>query len=216
MKKNAGCLSSSAFETISFVNHFDVVYLLQHTSLTVFKSTSNPFSQPRLWFKPQQLPCLPRMLLLLPGKMAGMLLSHAHERSWRLFMLSGLGKGPGTWTRVPQLLEDCSGHRGVCCSEVPLALRLTARRHSLSKPKALLGKGLALLNVSGRCLCFLMKTTRFAERFPNGLCLKVSWKKEARDLLLMPPDECSLSGFGIKNGAFILPVTSPLRFYAFL
>jgi len=37
-----------------------------------------------------------------------------------------------------------------------------------------------------------------------------------RDLLLMPTDECSLSGFGIKNGEFILSVTSALRFYAFL
>lgn len=51
-------LSVSAFENISFVNHFDVVYLLQHRILTVLKSTSDQFSQSRLWFKPQKLPCL--------------------------------------------------------------------------------------------------------------------------------------------------------------
>lgn len=51
-------LSISTFENISFVNHFDVVYLVQHKTPTVLKSTSNQFSQSRLWLKPQKLPCL--------------------------------------------------------------------------------------------------------------------------------------------------------------
>lgn len=74
-------LSIFAFENISFVNCFDVVYLLQHRALTVLKSTSNQFSQSRLWFKPQELPCLRMIQLLLLGKMVWIVLSHAHERS---------------------------------------------------------------------------------------------------------------------------------------
>lgn len=62
-------------------------------------------------------------------------------------MLSGLGKGPGTWTRMPQLLEECLGHQDVCYSKVHSALLLTARHHNLSEPKALLWKGLAVINV---------------------------------------------------------------------
>ena len=55
---------------------------------------------------------------------------------------------------MPQLLEDCPGHQDVRYSEVPSALRLTVRHHNLSEPKALLRKGLAVINVSTKSCDF--------------------------------------------------------------
>lgn len=120
--------------------------------------------------------------------------------------------------------EVCPGHQDVCYSDVPSALRLTARHHHLAEPKALLREG-CTVNVSTRSWDFsefMLSDEKkcFAERFPNLLLnpyLKVGWKEKEREryLLLVCPDECSLSGFGIRNGEFILLVTSTLRFYAF-
>lgn len=111
---------------------------------------------------------------LTSKKMAWMVLSHAHEHSWKLFMLYGLGKGPGTWTRMPQLLENRPGHQDICYSEVPSALCLTARHHKLSEPKALLRKGFRVINVSTKSCDFdefVLSDEKkcIAARFPKEL-----------------------------------------------
>lgn len=157
--------------------------------------------------------------------MVRLVLSHAHKCRCKLFTLSGLGKRPGTWTRMPQLQKSALVTRmfAILVCLLPCIWQPDITTSLSQKPfsgrAALLLMSLLEAGTSVN-LCFLIKKKCFAERFPNLLLnpyLKVGWKEKERerDLLLVCPDECSLSGFGIRNGKFILLVTSTLRFYAF-
>lgn len=153
--------------------------------------------------------------------------SQAHEHSSKLFLLSGLGKGSGTWTRISQLWK-----LRYLLFWGAIAPNLTARHnHNLSEAQVLLKKGFSVIKASPRSCGFkdFVLSTEKKKKTREKKKRKFHWEiskwallqrrletEGKRDLLLVPADGCSLSGFAMKNGEFILSVTSSLRFYASL
>lgn len=105
------------------------------------------------------------------------------------------------------------------------APNVTARHnHNLSEAQVLLKKGFSVIKTSPKSCGFkdfVLSAKKKKEKFHGEISkwalLQRGLETEGkRDLLLVPADGCSLSGFAMKNGEFILSVTSSLRFYASL
>lgn len=76
--------------------------------------------------------------------------SQAHEHSSKLFLLSGLGKGSGTWTRISQLWK-----LRYLLFWGATAPNLTARHnHNLSEAQVLLKKGFSVIKTSPKSCGF--------------------------------------------------------------
>lgn len=121
--------------------------------------------------------------------MVRLVLSHAHKCRCKLFTLSGLGKRPGTWTRMPQLQKSALVTRmfAILMCLLPCVWQPDITTSLSQKPfsgrAALLLMSLLEAGTSVY-LWFLMKKKCFAERFPNLLLnpyLKVGWKEKERE-----------------------------------